>query len=111
MARLVRRTEETHAHPRAVGEVVITTIAELPVGVSVSVWTFAPGSEVKLGPSYDDAGWTVLSGTGWVDSEESGRQDLAPGTTAYVPVEDTPTFGSDEGMAIVHVFGGLMMPR
>ncbi|GIH21348.1 hypothetical protein [Rugosimonospora africana] len=111
MARVVRRKETTFVHPRAIGEVVVTKIADLPVGVVVSVYAFAPGAQLKLGPSYDDAGWTVLSGTGWVDSEESGRQELEPGWTAFVPVEDTPTFGTDEGMTIVDVFGGLMMPK
>jgi hypothetical protein len=111
VARVVRRQETTFVHPRAIGEVVVTKIADLPVGVVVSVYLFAPGSQLTLGPSYDDAGWTVLSGTGWVESAESGRQELEPGWTALVPVEDTPTFGSESGMTIVDVFGGLMPPR
>lgn len=98
-------------HPKAIGKVVVTSIAELPVGVSVSVYMFGPASELKIGASFDSASWTVLSGSGWVDSEENGREELEPGWTASVRVEDTPTFGSDAGMVLVKVFGGSMMPE
>ncbi|NES31236.1 hypothetical protein GCE86_05790 [Micromonospora terminaliae] len=111
MARVWYGGQQSRAHHRATGEVIVTEVADLPIGVSVSVWTFAPGSQVTLGPSYDDQSFTVLSGSGWVDSEENGRQDLKPGAAAYVPIEDTPTFGSADGMTVVKVFGGMMMPR
>jgi hypothetical protein len=111
MARVWRRSGNKRVHPKAIGEVVVIDIAEVPVGVSVSVYAFRPGSQLKLGQAHDGASWTVLAGSGWVNSEESDREELEPGWTTLVDAQESPTFGSDTGMTLVRVFGGWMMPE
>lgn len=101
----------TAGSPESEGVEATVEIAEVPVGVSVSVYAFRSGSQLTLGPSHDGAAWTVLAGSGWVNSEENGGEELEPGWTTLVDARDTPTFGSDAGMTLVKVFGGWMMPE
>ncbi|MCO1593787.1 hypothetical protein M8C17_01245 [Micromonospora sp. RHAY321] len=89
----------------------LTDVADIPAGVVVSVLTFAPGTQVTLGASEDMEMFCVITGAGWVDSSESGRQELHLGSRLAVPKGDTPTLGSTEGMMVVGVFGGWMMPE
>jgi hypothetical protein len=101
----------TWRHPKALGEVVVTNLADRPAGVAVSLWTFGPGSQVARGESEDAATWHVISGAGWIESREGDRQPLTVGSYVFVPKRDTNVLGSDEGMVLVDVFGGLMLPE
>jgi hypothetical protein len=89
----------------------LTDIAVLPIGVMVDALTFDPGAELAITGDYDLESFTIIQGSGWVDSSESGRQALAAGTTVFVPDGDVAVFGTDGGMLMICVRGGWMPPR
>jgi hypothetical protein len=111
MARIVDQGPRRRPHPRGTAGVEVAEIAELPVGVNVTVLTLPSNASIDVGPGHRDMiCFVVLTGQGTVDSEESGLCEITLGVSVFVPARETAIFATESGMTLVRVFGGWMHP-
>ena len=91
--------------------VTITRVAEIPAGVSVTMWTFDAEGYTQLADATDVAAWCVLTGTGWIEGHGVDRRTIVEGDQLFVGPEDNITIGTTQGMVLLSVFGGWMLPE
>ena len=103
-------TDRMRRHPEA-ANVTVTQFVPLPIGVSIASLTLEPGAELAIAKGDDDGeGLFVTHGTGWVTSEQGGREKVAAGNIVYYDFDPQLVIGTDVGMVVLRIQGGFMMP-
>ncbi|WP_345144767.1 hypothetical protein [Dactylosporangium darangshiense] len=103
-------TDRMRRHPGA-ANVTVAEFVHLPVGVSIASLTLEPGAELAIAKGDDDGeGLFVTHGTGWVTSEQGGREEIVAGNIVYYDFDPHLVIGTDVGMIVLRIQGGFMMP-
>src|SRR5258706_10603838 len=87
-------------------QVTIQTSYDIPPGIVVGVWTFAPDGELRHGAdSYQgyDEHLAVLAGTGWIAGDGVARRPLQPGDVVECPSGSRRVIGTDETLCLLAV--------
>jgi quercetin dioxygenase-like cupin family protein len=93
--------------------VTLTEHVEVPIGVTVGIWTFEVGGELRYNPNhkdYADMGLTVLSGSGQVETDDAQPQPVTTGSFIFVRGTESLNLTTETGLVLLAIGGGWLYP-